>query len=291
MFLQEITIDEDIYLKQFELKNADDLYELTKKNQKELIKWFSWADEIKLDLTKKFIKESLKSNEGWERGDFGIYYKNELVGAFGIIDIDREKKDLELGYWLAEEARGKGIMTRVCNVIINYCFEVMKFTKIYIAAFAENVKSRNLPEKLGFEIEDADRRATIMNKRRSFYLWYSKTRDEHTSHFWEKLDQNFNNSKIVIEHKRGDRTNNFSDNKYPADFGYLQNDWDEDEQFDIWYGSSRKEENIIDTIICAIDSNNKFADIVILYKCSENEKNVIYNYYNNNNSGSLLIRR
>ncbi|MDR2527317.1 MAG: hypothetical protein LBC92_05590, partial [Rickettsiales bacterium] len=76
-----IVVDNDIYLKQLECKDAEIFFNLTLKNVGHLIQWFKWASELSLDKTKKFVNYSYEKNKNKSGCDLGIYYKNNLVGV------------------------------------------------------------------------------------------------------------------------------------------------------------------------------------------------------------------
>ena len=82
----------------------------------------------------------------------GIRYKGKLVdGRYSSSELG--KKAASLGYYLAEDAGGKGIMTRSVKAVLHYAFENLKLNKMEIRCGVENVKSRAIPERLGFKLD------------------------------------------------------------------------------------------------------------------------------------------
>lgn len=77
---------------------------------------------------------------------------------------------------------------------------------------------------------------------------------------------------------------------YPVDYGYLERTTSMDDSgIDIWIGSQTKKN--LDTILCIIDRLKKDSEIKILLGCTEEEKEVIYNFSNNKYMSALLIKR
>lgn len=68
-----------------------------------------------------------------------------------------------MGYWLAENCTGKGIITKSCKVIINYAFETLALNRIEIKCGTGNYKSKGIPEKLGFVQEGILHQAEYLN--------------------------------------------------------------------------------------------------------------------------------
>lgn len=85
--------------------------------------------------------------------NFAIEYFNEIVGVTGYNTIHKDLKKVEIGYWLSSKQQGKGIITRSCNKLIQYAFNELDIEKVQISVAAENIKSRNVCERLGFKLE------------------------------------------------------------------------------------------------------------------------------------------
>ena len=283
-----VVVDKEIILKQLEEKDVENLYKLTLENQKFLLPWFEWALNITLETEKKFVENSYMNNQKGDGCDLGIFYKGSLVGIIALIKWEEEiTKEAEVAYWLSEKENKKGIMIRVCKKIEEYCFTKLNFDKLYFVAFPENKSSRKIPEKLGFDIVDADDDPTIINNKKSFYIYYSKTQNEYKSNFWNYLLLMFCNSDIVIDTKK-DNYNDSLNIVCPVDFGHLKNDWDEEDQIDIFVGSEVNEEKIIKSIICTVNFKDKYSDIKILYNCTPKEKNQIFSLLSEK-EGVLLV--
>ena len=283
-----IIVDKEITLKQLELRDLDILLKLVLKNKDFLVPWFSWAEDITEEKEREFIKTSYENNKNKDGCDLGIYYNGGLVGVFALMKWEEKiTLNAEIAYWLSQEFNGKGIMTRVCKKMEEYCFTKLNFDTIYIVALQENKASRVIPEKLGFDIVDADMNPTIINSKKSYYIYYSKSQSEYKSNFWNYLLLMFRNSEIIIDTKK----NNF--NEYlnifcPVDFGHLKNDWDEEDQIDIFIGSNSKNENGIASIICTMNFKDKFSDIKILFGCTPEETNQIFSLLSEK-EGVLLV--
>lgn len=65
-------------------------------------------------------------------------------------DIDWQGKKTSLGYWLSPEFEVKGIVIRCVNELIKHAFDKLDLNRIEISCAEDNVRSRALPEKLGF---------------------------------------------------------------------------------------------------------------------------------------------
>jgi RimJ/RimL family protein N-acetyltransferase len=85
-----------------------------------------------------------------------------LAGAIGITSLVPGHKG-SLGYWLAEEHWGKGIMTEVTRVFTDYCFKKFKLIRIYGRVYDWNPGSAKVLEKNGF-VREGVLRKNVKNK-------------------------------------------------------------------------------------------------------------------------------
>lgn len=77
------------------------------------------------------------------------------VGAIGLHPKeDLWRHNLELGYWLAFEQRGKGIMTKAIRRMVHLGFETFpEVTRIYASPFGTNIASQRALANAGFTLE------------------------------------------------------------------------------------------------------------------------------------------
>ncbi|HHY09560.1 MAG TPA: GNAT family N-acetyltransferase [Firmicutes bacterium] len=85
---------------------------------------------------------------------WGITVKphDRVVGSSGFSDFDHFSR-AELGYELAREYWGQGIMTEVLQVLIPFGFNSLKLHRIQATVVPGNTASIHLLEKFGFEKE------------------------------------------------------------------------------------------------------------------------------------------
>ena len=85
---------------------------------------------------------------------FAIEYGSIVVGSIGVFSKeDIYRKNAEIGYYLAEEYWGKGIMTKAIKAITEYIFDNFDVIRVYAEPFARNIGSRKALEKAGFRLE------------------------------------------------------------------------------------------------------------------------------------------
>lgn len=177
-----LTLDDDIELRLLERRHAPRLFELTFENRDHLRTFLPWAPKMTLlEQTEGFIDTSLQQfarNDGFQAG---IFLRGELVGVVGLHYIRWDTERTEIGYWLAEGVQGQGVMTRVVVGLVSYCFRELKLGRVEIRCAEENVRSRRVPERLGFTQEGVLRRVERLEHGWSNWVVYGLLRDEWTN--------------------------------------------------------------------------------------------------------------
>jgi Acetyltransferases, including N-acetylases of ribosomal proteins len=85
---------------------------------------------------------------------FAIDINGEAVGGIGIHpQTDIQRKNAELGYWLAEPFWGQGIMTRAIPQMVDFTFHNFDINRIFARPFGTNKASQKVLEKTGFVVE------------------------------------------------------------------------------------------------------------------------------------------
>lgn len=155
-----LSIDEQTHLRLLEEQYAQEYFALTERNRTYLQEWMPWAAyEGSLEETKAYMKQTLYQFANHEGLQTGIWYQDRLVGASGYPHLDWANRRVEIGYWIDAAMQGKGLVTKVCRALVSYAFEHYQLNKVEIHCASENLRSRAIPERLGFTQEGILRQA------------------------------------------------------------------------------------------------------------------------------------
>jgi ribosomal-protein-alanine N-acetyltransferase len=95
---------------------------------------------------------------------FAILSEKYLVGSIGIVTKeDIYRKNVEIGYFLAEEYWGRGIITKAVKAVTAYAFSAFEIERVYAEPYADNPGSRKALEKAGFTCEAVFKKNVIKN--------------------------------------------------------------------------------------------------------------------------------
>ncbi len=103
---------------------------------------------------RKFLRKVIAQYR--QRSSMGLHLvidiDDELAGSVSLVKIEKGHK-AELGYWLAKEYRGQGIVSRAVAEMVKIGFNKLKLKKIYAYVFTNNTASYRVLVKNGFKKE------------------------------------------------------------------------------------------------------------------------------------------
>lgn len=168
-------LDEHSEIRMLEERHSEALFSLVEQNRArnlEIPQLFS------LDEAREAIKRDLALFAEGKGLGIGIWHRGEFAGAIRYHEIDWESRSTEFGYWLGAAFEGKGLVTKVCGVMIVHAFEELKLNRIAIICDTENLKSRAVAERLGFTQEGVLRQSEWLENRFINQVIYSLLADE-----------------------------------------------------------------------------------------------------------------
>lgn len=125
----------------------------------------------------EFISDMLSADKN-ETFAFAITVDNKAIGSIGVFRQGNiHRQTAELGYYIAEEYWGKGIMTEAVKQICEYVFSKSDIIRIYAEPFAYNTASCRVLEKAGFQYEGTLRNNAVKNGKVIDMKMYSKIKE------------------------------------------------------------------------------------------------------------------
>ena len=107
-----------------------------------------------------------------------IDINGEACGGIGIHpQSDIKRLNAEMGYWLAEQWWGRGIITEAIKRMVVYTFNNFELTRIYACPFGTNIGSQKALEKAGFVLEGRFEKVYIKNNQLVDELIYAVRKD------------------------------------------------------------------------------------------------------------------
>lgn len=154
------TLGADLELRLLEERHAAELFQLTDSSRDHLRPWTPWIDGTKtVEDSRGFIRHSLEQFARGENLVCGIWHQGKLAGVISFDKINPVNRSAMIGYWIGASYRGKGLMTRACEALVDYGFRELNLNRIVIWVATDNRRSLAIPERLGFTREGVERQA------------------------------------------------------------------------------------------------------------------------------------
>jgi inorganic pyrophosphatase len=108
--------------------------------------------------------------------------------------------------------------------------------------------------------------------------------------FWEYLQDLVDSSQIVFDRPKGSTHYRFSNDPYPVNYGFLRGTTSLDSGgVDIWVGSLAEKKVV--GVLCTVDLRKRDTELKIIYDCTEDEIQSIYNFVNIDQMRAIYIKR
>ena len=147
-------IDDETELRLIEPRHAEALYALVEQNFAHIRQWSAWLKEDRsIENTRSFIKRNLARLAEDDGYALAIWHRGEMAGQVEYNYINRANRATEIGYWLGASFQGRGLVTKSCVALLDHAFGELGLHRVEIRCAAENLKSRGVPERLGFRLE------------------------------------------------------------------------------------------------------------------------------------------
>lgn len=145
------------------------------------------AAELGSSNISRFMSDAFPGNdvEKWEKL---VLFANENPSAFyRVIDVDGKfagnigvlicndilRMNAELGYWIGDQYKCRGIMTEAVKEMVKMVFDNFEVTRIYASPFGNNFASQRVLEKAGFTLEAMFEKIYIKNGMKQDELVYA----------------------------------------------------------------------------------------------------------------------
>jgi len=154
--MYDIFVDQDISLRRYDPRNAEQLFALLDANRAYLEPWVGVPRRAPdVPSYRKLLVDLERRQRAGEIVGGSIMYGGQFVGdaRFDGNDWGNAGHAVGIAYWIGEEFQGQGIVTRSCKTLVGLAFGTPGIERVEISSAAENARSRRLAERLGFQLE------------------------------------------------------------------------------------------------------------------------------------------
>lgn len=169
-----IPIDEALSLRLIEPEHAEEIAAVVLANMQHVGQRLPWCTPAyDVEGCRAWIAASRRGYEKRRQMPLSLIEYGRVIGGSGFAALQYEEIPAhgvrsatgDIGYWLAEQAQGRGAMTRAVGALVDYGFERLALDRITIRAEPDNLRSCAVAERLWFAYEGTLRHVARWNGR------------------------------------------------------------------------------------------------------------------------------
>lgn len=159
-----IQINNEVQLRQLKSSDAKGIFNTIDREREYLEEWLPFvAFTKKLADTKHYVKSVVYAEKEDFEYVFTIRKNDEFIGLIGFRDTDWLNYKTEIGYWISEAFQKQGIVTQSVEKLCEFAFKELCINRIQIKCAVGNIPSKNIPKRLGFQLEGVERQAELLS--------------------------------------------------------------------------------------------------------------------------------
>lgn len=153
-----------LILRQFELEDAAVMFRSWASNPN-VTKYLSWPTHESIEVSESIIQMWVTDYENLEQYNWAIVLKEtgEAIGSIGLVNVDNKNERADMGYCIAEEYWGQGMVSEATQALLDFLFKEVGFNRISAWHMKENIASGKVMKKCGMQYEGLARKAEKNN--------------------------------------------------------------------------------------------------------------------------------
>jgi RimJ/RimL family protein N-acetyltransferase len=120
-----------------------------------LVQEFSWPrlEPYSEQDARRFFREQEQARLCGEELNLALVDPHDderVLGGASLYDVDLDQRRAALGYWLAPEARGRGVATHAVRLLARWAFDALRLVRLELTCGPDNLASQRVAERCGF---------------------------------------------------------------------------------------------------------------------------------------------
>lgn len=165
VYFGPLSIAEGAELRLWEAGDAAELTAAIAADREHLATWLPWAETHGFQDSVEFLdlkRLQMEADDGFEAA---VILDGRIAGGIGFHRVDWVNRSSSIGYWLAADAQGRGLMTTAVAAFLDHAFFEWELHRVIIEVIVGNERSQAIPERLGFRQEAILRQAKLIHGR------------------------------------------------------------------------------------------------------------------------------
>lgn len=162
-----------LVMRKVTMNDAEDMFAYA--SNSDVSRFVTWEAHRSLCDTRDFIRFALQNYEDKKIAPWGIQYKEsgKLIGTIDFVSWQVDHHRAEIGYVLAPEYWGNGLVTEAAKKIIEFGFDNMNLVRIQARCFVGNLASERVMQKAGMSFEGIIRKGMFVKGKHEDLKLYS----------------------------------------------------------------------------------------------------------------------
>ena len=166
-------------LRPVSVEDAEAVFALVDANRTYLRQWLPWLDWTRsVDDERAFLATTVARGAAGLGTVFVIECDGAVCGLAGFNWIEPTNRVCEIGYWLAADRQGRGVVTACVSRLMRHAFDDLGLNRVTIPAAVGNARSRAVCERLGLRVEGTLREAEWLYDHFVDHVLYARVRSE-----------------------------------------------------------------------------------------------------------------
>lgn len=171
---ERITVSRAITLRVPGAGDAPTIFSVVDANRERLRRWLPWLDlNVSVGDSQAFVQNATKARLAKQSATWLIECEGKIAGVISINDLKWQNRACEIGYWVAKEFEGRGVVSASVSAVVDLAFDALALHRVEIRVAVGNARSRAIPERLGFTCEGTTRDAEWLYDHFESLLIYS----------------------------------------------------------------------------------------------------------------------
>jgi ribosomal-protein-alanine N-acetyltransferase len=119
----------------------------------EISRWTRVPHPYGEEHARTWIEQTIRDWDDRRHASFAVTEGGEVVGAIGLRFHEDYAVQASAGYWVAREARGRGVATAALRLVARWALRELGLPRIQLVTDPENVPSQRVAERAGFRRE------------------------------------------------------------------------------------------------------------------------------------------
>jgi RimJ/RimL family protein N-acetyltransferase len=141
--------------------DSDALWEAVDSSRDHLEPWMPWVDRYR--NPDDALEYTRRSRARWLlREDLSVAIveraTGRIVGGSGFHRIDWQFRLFEIGYWIRQDAEGRGFVQETVQLLTGLAFDQLDANRVELRIDTRNIRSLRVAERVGFVLEGTLRR-------------------------------------------------------------------------------------------------------------------------------------